>query len=432
MTPQLRKLWADCAGNYVRLNSKREKTVIVRQLALPDGNWRDLVEWVRCPEIPTVQSRDAKDLLDTYAQIFQSDLLTKSLEYQTTMEGQRQIRRYVPELGASGVQDLPPMNLRRYAFKMATGSGKTWVMAMAIVWSFFHKTRVASSGLSTNFLIVAPNVIVYQRLERDFANNEIFHTLPLVPPEWGPLNLKTIFRGQSFEPDISGNLFLTNIHQLYEARDQPWQPANAVQAILGRKPSMDMASAERSILERVKSLKNLVVLDDEAHHVHDADLEWSKSLLGINRVLSAGLSLWLDFSATPREQVDMHYPWIICDYPLAQAVEDRIVKAPLIVTKGDDPEIPKKEPERITKENVVEKYIYWIQAAIQRWREHYKAYKKFGTKPVLFIMAEKNVFADAIGEYLWKTAEFGLKESEVLVIHTDEKGEVTKKELRPN
>lgn len=379
--------------------------------------------------VEVVQNRDAKVLIDAYAEVFQADLLTKSLEYQTTMEGQRQLRRYVPEVGGTGVQDLPPENLRRYAFKMATGSGKTWVMAMAIIWSFFHKKREPGSDLSTNFLIVAPNVIVYQRLEKDFANNEIFRTLPLVPPEWGSLNLKIILRGQSIEPDATGNLFLTNIHQLYESRERGWQPANAIEAILGKKPSKDSASADRSMLERVKSLKDLVVLNDEAHHVHDADLEWSKSLLGINRVLPKGLSLWLDFSATPRDQVGMHYPWIICDYPLAQAVEDRIVKAPLIVTKADDPEIPKKEPERITKENVAEKYSYWIQAAVQRWREHYKAYKKFGTKPVLFIMAEKNIFADAIGEYLWKTAEFGFKQSEVLVIHTDEKGEVTKKDL---
>ena len=75
------------------------------------------------------------------------------------------------------MQDLPPEGLRRYAFKMATGSGKTWVMAIAVVWSHFHKRRVADSELSTNFLIVAPNIIVYQRLEKDFASNRIFHTL---------------------------------------------------------------------------------------------------------------------------------------------------------------------------------------------------------------------------------------------------------------
>ena len=49
------------------------------------------------------------------------------------------------------------------------------------------RKRVSGSDLSTNFLIVAPNVIVYQRLEKDFASNRIFHELPLIPPEWrGP------------------------------------------------------------------------------------------------------------------------------------------------------------------------------------------------------------------------------------------------------
>jgi len=94
-----------------------------------------------------------------------------------------------------------------------------------------------------------------------------------------------ILRGQSAEPDPSANLFLTNIHQLYESREQPWEATNAVDAILGRKPSKDVASYERAMLERVRSLKHLVVINDEAHHVHDPDLEWSKSLISIHRTL---------------------------------------------------------------------------------------------------------------------------------------------------
>ena len=66
---------------------------------------------------------------------------------------------------------------------------------------------------------------------------------------------------------------------------------------------------------------------------------------------------------------------------------------------------------------------------MQRWREHWSVYRKLGTKPVLFIMVEKNIYADAIGQYLWKTKEFGFKESEVLVIHTDTAGEITKTDL---
>ncbi len=381
--------------------------------------------------VEVVGIADAQAFIQAYAEVYKRDLMTDNIVFQTTMDGRRQIRRYVPELDAEGVQDLPLEDLRRHAFKMATGSGKTWVMAMAVVWARFHKQRVAGSPLSTNFLIVAPNVIVYQRLEKDFASNRIFYNLPLIPPEWrGVFSQKVILRGEAAEPDPSGNLFLTNIQQLYESRDQEWTPQNAIEALLGKKPAQDLAaSGQRSMLERVKSLKDLVVMNDEAHHVHDEDLEWSQSLLAIHRALPRGLALWLDFSATPKDQNGMYYPWTVCDYPLAQAVEDRIVKAPLIVTKEDDPKQPSQDPDHITADNIGEKYGYWLRAAVERWKEHWKVYKKLGTRPVLFIMAEKNVYADAIGEYLWKTKEFGFKEPEVLVIHTDAAGEITKKDL---
>jgi len=380
--------------------------------------------------VEILKNKDIKPLVETYGQVFQKDLFSESVEFQTTMDGRRQIRRYVPELDGEGVQDLPPDNLRRYAFKMATGSGKTWVMAMAVVWAHFHKKRVRGSNLSTNFLIVAPNVIVYQRLEKDFASNQIFQELPLIPPEWrGAWSQKVILRGESTDPDPSGNLFLTNIQQLYEAREQAWTPQNAIDALLGPKPAKDLASYQRSTLERLKELHDLIVMNDEAHHVHEEDLAWTQSLLGIHRSLPKGLALWVDFSATPKDQNGMYFPWTVCDYPLAQAVEDRIVKAPIIVTKQDDPKLPKKDPDNITRANLTEKYGYWIHAAVQRWKDHSKVYKKLGTKSVLFIMTEKNTFADALGEYLWKTEEFGFKEAEVLVIHTDAAGEITKKDL---
>jgi type III restriction enzyme len=66
---------------------------------------------------------------------------------------------------------------------------------------------------------------------------------------------------------------------------------------------------------------------------------------------------------------------------------------------------------------------------VQHWKDHWSVYRKLSTKPVLFIMAEKNIYVDALGEYLWKAKEFGFKESEVLVIHTDSTGEITKKSL---
>jgi type III restriction enzyme len=192
---------------------------------------------------------------------------------------------------------------------MATGSGKTIVMAMAVVWSFFHKRMVKDSPLSTNFLVIAPNVIVFQRLEKDFGSNRIFYGLPLIPPEWlGQFSLKVILRDSSTDPDASANLFLTNIHQVYKSRDEAWTPANAVDALLGTQPSQDLSSNDRSMLERIKSLSDLVVLNDEAHHVHDEDLQWHKTLTAIHATLPAGLALWLDFSATPKDQNGTYFP----------------------------------------------------------------------------------------------------------------------------
>ena len=375
---------------------------------------------------------DAKALIKNYGTIFQKDMVSKNISFETGMGGTRQLRRFVPELNADGVQELPPEALRRFAFKMATGSGKTWVMAMAVVWCRFHKLMVPGSELSTNFLIVAPNVIVYQRLEKDFASNRIFHQLPLIPPEWqGRFAQNVILRGDATVPCGTGNLFLTNIHQLYQIREKEWTPVNPVDSKLGPKPAKDLAAAgETTMLERVKSLRDLIVINDEAHHVHDEKLAWSQSLLTVHGALPNGVSAWLDFSATPRDQNGMYFPWTVVDYPLAQAVEDRIVKAPIIVTMDADKKQPLDDPDQITKGNVADKYSYWLQAAMQRWQEHWKVYKrKLGIRPVLFIMAEQNNHADAIGAYLRETREFGLTKSEVLVIHTDQAGEVTKKDL---
>ena len=371
---------------------------------------------------------DTHALIKEYATSFKLDLVSRNVEVEARPDGTKRLRRFVPELNREGEQELPPDGLSRFAFKLATGAGKTWVMAMVVVWSHFHKKLVPGSPLSANFLIVAPNVIVYQRLAKDFASNRIFHELPLIPPEWrGRFAQKVLLRGDGVVPDSAANLILANIQQLYERADEP-PPTNPVDAQLGRRPAKNpTVSQQRSLLERARSLQDLIVINDEAHHVHDQSLKWTQSLLSAHQTVPGGLSLWLDFSATPKDQGGMYFPWTVCDYPLAQAVEDRIVKAPIIVTKEDDSAQPTEDPEGVNKDNVVEKYGYWIEAAVHRWREHSTAYKPLGIRPVLFIMAEQNNFADAIGESLRKSATF--KPSEVLVIHTDRAGEVTKRDL---
>jgi len=372
---------------------------------------------------------DAKDLIEAFGQIFfleksQLPLTGAGIGYETTVDGTRKVRRWIPEEEREQIQDLPAEGLPRYALKMATGSGKTVVIAMAMIWSYFHKRRVRGSQLSTNFLLLAPNVIVFQRLERDFGNGAIFRNLPLLPPELrDEFQLKVTKRGDATEPDSSGNLFFTNIHQLYESRREEAPATSWVEVLLGKKPSKDLYQA-RPMLDRVRELRDLLVLNDEAHHVWDEDLMWHQTLMGLHERLPKGLSAWLDFSATPRDQNGASFPWIVCDYPLAQAVEDRIVKAPIIVHQVD-----RADPLKVTRDNLIDSYEDWIRVALERRLEHEKVYRKLGAKPVLFVMAEQKVYADEIGAWLEQTKELGLKPGEVLVIHTDEKGNVRESQV---
>ena len=70
---------------------------------------------------------------------------------------------------------------RRFVIKMATGSGKTKVLSLALAWSFYHKLYEPDSGLSRNFLLIAPNIIVLDRIYKDFQGLRIFWEDPVIP-----------------------------------------------------------------------------------------------------------------------------------------------------------------------------------------------------------------------------------------------------------
>lgn len=365
---------------------------------------------------------DVQQLIAGYAEIRRTTLFPEGIIFETDMDGNRSAR--VPTDKSAESIRLPPEDLPRFACKMATGAGKTLVMALVIVWSYFHARQERQSPLSTNFLVLAPNVIVFERLRIDFENGRVFRDLPLIPPGW-KFELNVILRGEAGEPGGAGNLFVTNIQQVYEGRGE-WTPTNAIDALLGRKPTGNAATQGRSMLDRVRSLDRVMVLNDEAHHVHDDELKWNQTLVNLHETLPDGLAAWLDFSATPRFIGGAHFPWIVCDYPLAQAVEDRIVKAPMILHLVDKP-----EPDKVTGQNVIEKYGDWIVAGVKRLTDHTKAFKDIpDTKPVMFVMCETIQHADKIGAWLTdKSSPFKLKDDEVLIIHTDKEGEIKKGDL---
>lgn len=365
---------------------------------------------------------DAADLLEAFFQ--QQDLL--ELQILTSTQGTRFFRRYIPEIAKEAEQELPPPGLPRYAVKMATGSGKTVVMALLIAWSYLHRRLEAGSSLASNFLVVAPNVIVYERLKDDFDSCRIFHKLPIIPSEWRhEFALQSILRGDARSPSPSGNLFLSNIQQIYEDSGPAPTPINPIAAILGNVPIGNLTAAA-PMLDRIKRVSNLMVLNDEAHHVHDDDLAWSKTLIALHENLKAKgnrLTAWLDFSATPKNQNGTYFPWTVVDYPLAQAVEDRIVKTPLVIHQTD-----KADPDNYAHDEAGDVYSEWIAIAVDRWRRHVDEYKAIGEKPILFVMAEDTQDADSIAERLRREPEFK-PDGSLLVIHTKQNGEITKSDL---
>ena len=67
---------------------------------------------------------------------------------------------------------------------MATGSGKTKVLSLGLTWSFYHKLYEPDSALARNFLVIAPNIIVLDRLYRDFQGLRIFFEDPRHSRQW--------------------------------------------------------------------------------------------------------------------------------------------------------------------------------------------------------------------------------------------------------
>ena len=373
--------------------------------------------------------RDNALLAETYIEdiAFGDDLFTDRETSLKELKLTRKLRRINPANKKEVQQDLPSEDMTRYCVKAATGSGKTFAMALLTVWSYFHRKYENNSTLANTILIIAPNVIVYERLKTDFADGKVFHEFPFIPDEWKhDWQMSFIMREDQVKTSTDGTLYLTNIHQIYENRlDDDDEDLGPVGNLLGSKPKKDStASWLTSILERIMEHDNLLIINDEAHHVHDEELSWYKSIELLHENLKqkgkSGLSLLFDLTATPKDQNGTFFPWIISDYPLAQAIEDRIVKTPLIVHQTD-----KSSPDNKQISNAFNAYQEWIQIALKRYEEHEDAYGKLGQKPVLFIMCEDTKQADQVADGIRKIAGFN-KKDQVLVIHTNKDGTLSK------
>jgi len=332
------------------------------------------------------------------------------------------LRRYA--VSAAGLRLPPQDDFPRYCTKMATGSGKTKVMCLAIAWQFLNAQRevgAEAEEYARTFLLIAPNVIVLERLKTDFAGGRIFRFDPVIPKHMEAFwDFDCVLRGEGEKAHAAGTLFLTNVQQFYERPDRASQEeTEEMTALLGPRPpvqKLEMTDFAQRIGLRAG---RLMVINDEAHHTHDEANEWNTVIRSVHAERMP-IAAQLDFSATPRFTKGAVFPWTISDYPLKQAIVDRVVKRPY---KG----IARVKEAKSDTASV--RYRGYLTASIERWREYRDQLAPLQKKPVLFVMLNSTEEADEVGDWLRTVypSEFGGEKT--LIIHTDTKGEVTKREL---
>ena len=321
-------------------------------------------------------------------------------------------------------------NWRRFVIKMATGTGKTKVMSLAIAWSFFHKLYEQDSELSRNFLIIAPNIIVLDRLYHDFQGLRIFFHDPVLPDNG--------FEGNNWRDDFqltlhvqdevrathpTGNIFLTNIHRVYSSDQSPPSPDddNSMDYFFGKKPTGATTDSKVDLGDIVRDVDELMVLNDEAHHVHDPKLAWFKSIEDIhNRLLQkgSGLALQVDVTATPKHSNGAIFVQTVADYPLVEAISQNVVKHPVLPDAESRAKLVERQGVKYT-----EKYADYLELGVIEWRKAYAEHEKLGKKAILFVMTDNTQNCDEVAAYL-ETLHPALKDA-VLVIHTNRSGDIS-------
>ena len=322
----------------------------------------------------------------------------------------------------------------RYVLKMATGAGKTKVISLLIAWSFFHKLYEPDSALSRNFLVIAPNIIVLDRLRTDFDGLKIFFNDPILPPNGsGGRNWRDDFQiTLHIQDDVrllqkAGNIFLTNIHRVFlgdevdPSLDDDDLRDYFLADAFGAKPVGKTTDSKTDLGEIVREIKELAVFNDEAHHIHDSRMAWFMSIQDIHHKMlqkDCRLALQVDVTATPRHDSGAIFVQTVSDYPLVEAIYQNVVKHPILPDAASQTKLVEKKSAIFT-----EKYDDYLKLGIEEWKKSYAEHQPLGKKAVLFVMVDDTRNCDEVGAYLEKICPE--LQGAVLVIHTKNNGEIS-------
>ncbi len=381
----------------------------------------------------------------------------------------------------------------KYCLKMATGTGKTWVLQALLVWQLLNKTAALDDGrddprFTRRFLIAVPGLIVYERMldafmgkqredgSRDFASADIAAYGDLFLPPSRRERVHQFVRGnvctkQEIGLKATGNgmIAITNWHLLSGAEEEleAEDDADAIDApgaaaepdvvarqvlplIPGRATGnsldvLDRRWARGNVLAFLSELPELMVFNDEAHHIHElkkdgeaTEVEWQKSLTRISEGKGRRF-VQMDFSATPynegggRTKQKLYFPHIVVDFDLKAAMRLGLVKSLVLDRRKEIGVLPLEfKAERDDGGNIVlsEGQRVMLRAGLQKLRKLEADFARVDPLryPKMLVVCEDTKVSPLVAQFM---RDEGLHDDDVLTVDSGKKAELGEKEWAP-
>ncbi|MEE1021044.1 MAG: DEAD/DEAH box helicase family protein [Bacteroidales bacterium] len=430
-----------------------EPFVSQRQFNFHKGQKQSILNIIYLHEVLKINN-----VLEIYEQVA-PDLLLES-----DLFGAKETRNSLKE----SRYDLP-----KYLVKMATGTGKTWVMHALLIWQILNaKNEEEKSGRFTkNFLIVAPGLIVYDRLldaykgrlsengnGREFSTNDFVRNKDLFVPEnyreevFSFIQNNTVSKEEGIGSKITGNglIAITNWHLFEDKTEKNYKDEFAKMAYelnpltpgVSNGNSLDTLDAQYSRgkeMQFLQSLKDIMIINDEAHHIHNNDLVWQE---GLNKIMEGDdkTCFQIDFTATPylqkgsgRNERKIFFPHIVSDFELKTAINEGLVKTisldrrkELTDLEGLDYYAERDERGRVIGLSDGQKIM--LKAGLSRLEQLEKGFEP-PHHPKMLVLCEDTSVSKEVESFL-TGAEYGLAKEAVLRIDSDSKGEVKETEWK--
>ncbi len=331
-----------------------DPTAIINQLRQQVDQWRNLPnpnQWGVTPETARLLEHWRKHKFSDIRPFFCQIEAIETVIWLTEVAPQTRAAKGLVEHLANANKANHP-DLMRLALKMATGAGKTTVMAMIIAWQTINAARSPQSKKFTRgFLVVTPGITIKDRLRVLQPNDpdSYYQSRELVP-------------GDMLADLNKAKIVITNFHA-FKLRERMELSKGGRALLEGRRPEAEIQSLEtegqmiQRVMPDLMGMKNILVLNDEAHHCYrekpdaadeglkgderkeaekntEAARMWMSGLEAVNRKL--GIARVVDLSATPFFLRGSGYaegtlfPWTMSDFSLMDAIECGIVKLPRV------------------------------------------------------------------------------------------------------